>query len=250
MLREGAVDPSYTLEFGIVAGTVEKGRPSAAHGLLRSRWSRLLTDQEPGTDFWVAFDDTGPFLTAYGKPYGHLTKEQLRSVVTDQLIPLLAEYTTLSDIERVLEQRRDWITGAIRTGPPGFERWCIEQLDIIGRLRLSGVDGGAETIGSQGEQLDSIVVERWPLDDLDAGAEINAVGDFIITFGDELAHDYPEAVARSVSFVETYPKVRAARQEDRELIIGWGSPDLPALETWLRRRWVTEILSKEQWRPL
>ena len=70
ILRKQGRQPSYTVEFGVVIGEARYGRLRAAKGILVDRWSTFLTKEEPSTDWWVTFDDSGPVLTAYGELAG------------------------------------------------------------------------------------------------------------------------------------------------------------------------------------
>ena len=69
--------------------------------------------------------------------------------------------------------------------------------------------------------------------------------DFVVTFGDELAHGYGDEVVATLGLVRQTPGVRSAEHVDREVIAGWGQPDLRALEDRLRGWWGTR-LSEEQ----
>lgn len=72
-------------------------------------------------------------------------------------------------------------------------------------------------------------------------ADRDLVGDFSVTFSDELAHEHQYLVAASVGFIQSFSGVERAVQEDRELIYGWGETvDLEdlrdALGPWWRER--------------
>lgn len=88
------------------------------------------------------------------------------------------------------------------------------------------------------EDPDWLIVERHT--DPEAAGMPGAFGDFLVSYGDAVAHDLEDLVERSVQVVQGFPGVRFARHEDHEVIIGWGRPNLAELEEELRRWWAAQ----------
>lgn len=222
--------PYFTVEYGICVGPKEPRDVTFAQ--LRSRWGRYLTEKEqPHTDWWVAVDEEGPILTHTGSLYERLTVEYLRQVLSDKVIPLLEKYSTVAAIESVFVESIDWETGA----PLPLER--TSHFDA--RLKELHQAVQAPTPEPDNRIVDEIYVEA-----LDDEQEGDHLADFAISYGDELARYYTAEVDLSVAFVAGFPGVDRAAREDRELVLGWGRPDLPTLKRALTAWWA-ELLRRE-----
>jgi hypothetical protein len=245
ILRRGGLVACYTVEFGVIPAPAESLlRLTSAYAILRERWGTFLTNDRPWTDWWVGFDNDGPFLTASCDDlYQRLGSDDLRRAVSERIVPLLDRYTTLSDIERVIDDKRDWITGVSRSMPPPAMQWYERQLSVGKALQAEHRGVGELASGAEQQMLQSIVVESVVLDH---GRTLAAqAGDFIITLGDQLAHECQENVQSFVTALGEFPGVVSARQDDRELIRGWGHPDLVAMRSWLLHWWALELAIEE-----
>jgi hypothetical protein len=84
------------------------------------------------------------------------------------------------------------------------------------------------------------MLETFDLDP-EARSSPGTVGDFQVTFSDEVALDYAELVTGSVSVIESFPGVRAVLHENRDTVKVWGTVDLTALESELRAWWARHL---------
>jgi hypothetical protein len=232
-----------TIEFGVALCGTDGGRLGIAGALLRDRWGHLLTSVAPWTDWWVGFDAGGPYLTACGRHGERLDAEAPRRALEGTIIPVLERCSTLEAIESVLRNRVDWVTGS-KLQNPGADRWCETSLARLGRLR-SAPPGGHQWETTSVEDLVALIeVESTGLDRGGPTMD-NEVPDFVVTFGDELAHGYEEDVVETIRLVRQTPGVRSADHADREVIAGWGRPDLETLEARIRAWWKAR-LSEDQ----
>jgi hypothetical protein len=224
-----------TIEFGVAVAEADGGYLGIGGALLRARWGQLLTSAEPHRDWWVGFDAEGPYLTAYGKRGERLDADAPRRALEGTIIPVLERCSTLAAIEGFLRDRVDWLTGS-RIQHPKADEWCETMLARLAALRSEPLEGGQWKMTSVEDLVRLIDVERAG-EGYDDEAEGNEMGDFLVTFGDQLAHGYEEDVAETLGLVREMPGVRSAEWAEREVIAGWGQPDLRALEDRLRDWW-------------
>ena len=157
------------------------------------------------------------------------------------VLPLLERYTTLADLDNMLREERDWVTGSFAQRTPGAAQWYEATLRLVEGLQLQhSHDEDMVWLPNYSDLLRSIVVEHHSLD-IEAATEPELSGDFLITFGDELADRYQDVIRRCLIVVGRFPHIVAVRQEDRELIRGWGEVDVAALQSWLREWWAEEL---------
>lgn len=62
-----------------------------------------------------------------------------------------------------------------------------------------------------------------------------------VSFDDEIAHEYDDAIDRLVDEVAVLPGVSRAVREDREVLLVGGSIDHTTLEAWLAAWWRSEL---------
>jgi hypothetical protein len=129
-------------------------------------------------------------------------------------------------------------------GADAGDRWCETSLAQLARLRSAPL-GGRQWRTTAVEDLVSLIRVESAGGDADDPAAADDMPDFVVTFGDELAHGYGDGVVATLGLVRQTPGVRSAEHADREVIAGWGQPDLRALEDRLRGWWGTR-LSEQQ----
>jgi hypothetical protein len=224
-----------TIEFGVAVAGAAGGYLDIGGALLRSRWSELLTSVDPPTDWWVGFDSEGPYLTAYGKRGERLDPDAPRRALEGTIIPVLERCSTLAAIEGFLRDRVDWVTGS-NVKHPRPDQFYERILTLLAGVRSEPSAGRRWRTTSVEDLVRLIDVERTGQGP-DDHAEGDEAGDFLVTFGDELAHGYEEYVAETLALVRQTPGVRSAEWADREVIAGWGKTDLRALEDRLRDWW-------------
>jgi hypothetical protein len=67
---------------------------------------------------------------------------------------------------------------------------------------------------------------------------------FYVSFDDEIAHEYDDAIDRLVDEVAELPDVAHAVRDDREVLLVGGSIDGTALAAWLAAWWRSELLQQ------
>jgi hypothetical protein len=241
LCQSGPLYPACcTIDFGVLLGRPSR-RLDIASAVLRERWGRFLTVAEPWTDRWVGFDTEGPYLTTHGKGGERLDADALRKALAGRVISTLERCSTLSAIEAVFRARVDLVTGS-KLEYPGADAWCERSLAELVRQRSAPCGRRQGTTSSVEDLVGLIHVELAVQEQ--GGPDIPA-GNFVVTFGDGLAHGYEEDVAASVELVPRTPGVRSAGWADREVIAGWGEPDLKALEDGLRAWWRARLWRDE-----
>jgi hypothetical protein len=84
-----------------------------------------------------------------------------------------------------------------------------------------------------------LIVEPWHPERLDANPPT-----FSVDYDDNIAHNFEESLEASVAIIGAFDGVTTVRHEDRELILGWGTPDLSALDAHLRNWWSARLLGE------
>lgn len=243
LLSQHGPQAKYTLEFGLLLAKDGPLRLDVAFCMLRARLGQLVTTNEPGTDWWIAFERHQPFLTAYGFKGEMLSREDLHAAVADRLVPILSNYSMLSDVEKVLYSQADWLSIASVEAPPKVSAPDRDQAPSVNTNISQAVDPSRSGTGYQSHILDSICVERHL--DMEASEHPELFGDFVLSVGDEIAYDYEAEVLDFVHELRFFPGIDDVRQEDRRVVYGWGRPDLTALQDWARQWW-TEVLVSDR----